>query len=56
MREYLKADKNDFFVGEPQKMGIKGKSLPDDFETAVKKLKLEKSIDVEKAKFYLKDK
>ena len=56
MREYLKADKNDFFVGEPQKMGIKGYSLSDDFETAVKKLKLEKSIDVEKAKFYLKEK
>lgn len=49
-RKVLKFDQNDIFFDQPRDMGIEGEDLADDFESAIKHLKLEDKIDVESAK------
>ena len=50
VREYYHLDKDDYYFGTPQEMGIKGYVIEEDFERTVKKLKLEKVIDMNTAK------
>ena len=50
MREYYKLDDDDIYFGQPLEMGIQGKDIGYDFEEAVNHLKLNKVIDVPKAK------
>ncbi|MBR4178556.1 MAG: hypothetical protein IKR57_04335 [Bacilli bacterium] len=48
--ELLKIGKNDIFIDQPIKMGIKGRDLAEDFESMINYLNLQDKIDVEKAK------
>ena len=49
-RKVLNFGKNDIFFDRPRNMGICGSDLAEDFENAIRHLKLEDKIDVEKAK------
>ena len=48
--ELLRIGKNDIFIDQPSKMGIKGRDLAEDFENMINYLNLTDKIDVEKAK------
>lgn len=49
-RKALRLNNNDIFFDQPERMGINGNDLAEDFENAIKHLNLEDKIDVEKAK------
>lgn len=56
IRKMLKLDDNDIFFDQPRAMGIEGDDLADDFESAIKHLKLEDKLDVESAKREFREK
>ena len=49
-KEFFNMGENDLYLDQPSKMGIRGYSLADDFESVVDYLNLRDKIDVEKAK------
>lgn len=55
VRKLLKLKKDDIYFDQPSNMGIRGESIETDFERAIKNLHLEKSIDVEREKKYLRE-
>lgn len=54
-RQALKLGKNDIFFDQPRDMGIVGRDLAEDFESAINHLNLQDKIDVEKAKREFKE-
>lgn len=50
IRKALKFEQTDIFFDQPSEMGIRGNDIAEDFENALKHLKLENVIDVENAK------
>lgn len=50
MREYYKLGDDNYYFGTPDEMGINGNDIGEDFESTVKKLKLENVIDTKSAK------
>lgn len=55
VRGLLKLKKEDIYFDQPSSMGIRGENIESDFERAVKNLHLEKSIDIENEKKYLRE-
>ena len=53
-KEYLHINKDDLYFGTPDEMGVYGENIEDDFENAIKQLKLEDKIDVDRAKILIK--
>lgn len=54
VRELLKLKKDDIYFGQPSEMGIRGRDIGEDFESAIRHLKLEKSIDIPREKEILR--
>lgn len=50
VRKVLELDKDDYYFGTPDEMGIKGESLTEDFISTVNYLKIGDKINLEKAK------
>ena len=46
VRQILRIEKNDIYFGTPKELGIEGDNLEEDFNTVLKKLKLDDNFDV----------
>lgn len=55
VRNLLRLKKDDIYFDQSSNIGIYGQSIEDDFERAIKNLHLEKSIDIEREKKYLRE-
>lgn len=54
-RDVLKFGKDDIYFDQPDRMGIYGRDLAEDFENAINRLNIQNKIDVEKAKREFKE-